>query len=176
MPRSTVRGARQDLHSGTFGGAVANPLNALAVILASLKGPDGRILIPGFYDDVVELRPEERGGVRDAARSTRRSTRQDLGAPKLFGETGYTQRSSASAGAPDVRESTACCRACTGEGAPDRCCQALAMAKVSMPLVFPDQDPREDRRLCSRRILEEGERQKTVEDDAHPHARRQSRG
>ena len=50
-----VRGANVDLHSGTFGGAVANPLNALATILASLKGPDGRILIDGFYDPVRPL-------------------------------------------------------------------------------------------------------------------------
>ena len=55
-----VKGANVDLHSGTFGGAVANPLNALAVILASLKGPDGRIQIDGFYDDVRPLEQWER--------------------------------------------------------------------------------------------------------------------
>ena len=55
-----VRGAKSDLHSGTFGGAVANPCNALAVILASLKGPDGRIQIPGFYDSVRPLEDWER--------------------------------------------------------------------------------------------------------------------
>src|SRR5262249_58126462 len=55
-----VRGAKSDLHSGMFGGAVANPLNALATILASLKGPDGRILIDGFYDAVRPLEDWER--------------------------------------------------------------------------------------------------------------------
>ncbi len=55
-----VHGAKMDLHSGTFGGAVANPCNALAVILASLKGPDGRIQIPGFYDAVRPLEDWER--------------------------------------------------------------------------------------------------------------------
>src|SRR3954468_3031503 len=55
-----VQGARSDLHSGTFGGAVANPCNALAAILASLKGPDGRIQIPGFYDSVRPLEQWER--------------------------------------------------------------------------------------------------------------------
>ncbi len=55
-----VRGARTDLHSGTFGGAVANPCNALATLLASLKGSDGRIRIAGFYDDVRPLEDWER--------------------------------------------------------------------------------------------------------------------
>ena len=55
-----VQGANRDLHSGTYGGAVANPLNALATILASLKGADGRIQIPGFYDSVKPLADWER--------------------------------------------------------------------------------------------------------------------
>ena len=48
-----VVGSAVDLHSGGYGGAVENPANALAQIIAALKGPDGRIRIPGFYDDVV---------------------------------------------------------------------------------------------------------------------------
>jgi len=44
-----------DLHSGTYGGAVQNPVNALAHIIAALKDPDGRIRIPGFFDDVADL-------------------------------------------------------------------------------------------------------------------------
>lgn len=55
-----VRGPYQDVHSGQHGGAIANPVNALATIIAALKGPDGRIAIPGFYDDVVDLTPAER--------------------------------------------------------------------------------------------------------------------
>ncbi|MDE2976075.1 MAG: M20/M25/M40 family metallo-hydrolase [Acidobacteriota bacterium] len=56
-----VRGAGRDLHSGTFGGAVANPLNVLGTMLAALRDPrDGRILVPGFYDDVRPLGAEER--------------------------------------------------------------------------------------------------------------------
>jgi len=55
-----VQGPNSDLHSGSFGGAVANPCNALAWILAQLKGEDGRIRIPGFYDDVRPLSDEER--------------------------------------------------------------------------------------------------------------------
>src|SRR5262249_50460880 len=55
-----VQGANRDLHSGTYGGAVANPLNALAKILASLKDADGRIQIAGFYDNVKPLADWER--------------------------------------------------------------------------------------------------------------------
>ena len=47
-----MTGTAVDLHSGGYGGAVQNPANALATILAALKGPDGRIRVPGFYDDV----------------------------------------------------------------------------------------------------------------------------
>ena len=55
-----VRGTRSDLHSGSFGGAVANPNMVLAQILSQMKDKGGRIKIPGFYDDVKELREEER--------------------------------------------------------------------------------------------------------------------
>ena len=51
-----VTGTEVDLHSGGYGGAVNNPANALATIVAALKGPDGRIRVPGFYNDVVPLR------------------------------------------------------------------------------------------------------------------------
>jgi len=55
----TCRGPSRDLHSGFYGGAVTNPVNALAHVLASLQDADGRVRIPGFYDDVVEPSPEE---------------------------------------------------------------------------------------------------------------------
>src|ERR1022692_2610933 len=55
-----VRGPDQDLHSGSFGGAVPNPLHALAGLLAGLHDTDGRVMLPGFYDRVVELTPAER--------------------------------------------------------------------------------------------------------------------
>ena len=68
-----------DLHSGGYGGAVQNPANALATIIAALKGPDGRIRIPGFYDDVVAAvrRPSERRSRR--CRSTRTAYLAELG-------------------------------------------------------------------------------------------------
>jgi acetylornithine deacetylase/succinyl-diaminopimelate desuccinylase-like protein len=52
-PDRRVGGSSVDLHSGSYGGTVQNPANALCQIVAALKGPDGRVRIPGFYDDVV---------------------------------------------------------------------------------------------------------------------------
>lgn len=84
-----VVGSAIDLHSGGYGGAVQNPANALAGIIASLKGPDGRIRIPGFYDDVVALTEEDRAALAalpfDEAVYLKR-----LGLPALVGEVGYT--------------------------------------------------------------------------------------
>ncbi|HVS04090.1 MAG TPA: dipeptidase [Thermoanaerobaculia bacterium] len=85
-----VRGPERDLHSGTYGGAVANPLNALAEILASLKDPaTGRVAIAGFYDDVRPLDPEER---RELAQLPfdEEAYEADLGVDALPGEEGYS--------------------------------------------------------------------------------------
>lgn len=84
-----VQGAKTDLHSGTFGGAVANPCNALAVILASLKGPDGRIQIQGFYDKVRPLEDWERAEFAKLPFSEAEFQAQ-VGVPSLEGEAGYT--------------------------------------------------------------------------------------
>jgi acetylornithine deacetylase/succinyl-diaminopimelate desuccinylase-like protein len=84
-----IRGANRDLHSGTYGGAVANPLNALASILASLKGPDGKVLIKGFYDAVKPLEDWERSAFARLPFSER-DFQTDLGGPCLAGEAGYT--------------------------------------------------------------------------------------
>ncbi|MEA2605444.1 MAG: hypothetical protein QOI00_201 [Chloroflexota bacterium] len=84
-----VTGTAVDLHSGGYGGAVENPANALARIIAGLKDEDGRILVPGFYDDVVELNADERRLIGElpfdeAAYLAR------LGLPALHGEAGYS--------------------------------------------------------------------------------------
>ncbi|HWE37281.1 MAG TPA: dipeptidase [Isosphaeraceae bacterium] len=84
-----VQGAKTDLHSGTFGGAVANPCNALAVILASLKGPDGRIQVEGFYEDVRPLEDWERAEFAKLPFSEK-EFQASLGVPSLEGEAGYT--------------------------------------------------------------------------------------
>jgi acetylornithine deacetylase/succinyl-diaminopimelate desuccinylase-like protein len=84
-----VQGANRDLHSGTYGGAVANPLNALATILASLKGPDGKIRIAGFYDQVKPLEDWERAEFA-ALGFSEGDFQADLHVPSLEGEAGYT--------------------------------------------------------------------------------------
>jgi acetylornithine deacetylase/succinyl-diaminopimelate desuccinylase-like protein len=84
-----VQGANRDLHSGTFGGAVQNPLNALATILATFKGPDGRILVEGFYDDVRPLEDWERAEFGKLPFSED-DFRKDLAIDALFGEAGYS--------------------------------------------------------------------------------------
>ena len=78
-----------DLHSGGYGGAVDNPAIALARIITALKGPDGRILIPGFYDDVVPLTDEERRLLDDLP-FDEAAYRATVGVPALAGEAGYS--------------------------------------------------------------------------------------
>jgi acetylornithine deacetylase/succinyl-diaminopimelate desuccinylase-like protein len=84
-----LRGTKTDLHSGSFGGAVANPAFVLAQVLSQMKDRGGRVKIPGFYDDVRPLQDEERQEFAKLPFSERQY-RHDLGAPKLFGERGYT--------------------------------------------------------------------------------------
>ena len=84
-----VRGASTDLHSGSYGGAVPNPAQALAKIVASLHDETGRVAIPGFYDRVREwparVREQMRGLPFDEERY-----REETGVPALGGEAGYT--------------------------------------------------------------------------------------
>ncbi|HEY3079611.1 MAG TPA: dipeptidase [Chloroflexota bacterium] len=84
-----MTGASSDLHSGLFGGAVQNPLHALVQLLGSMRGPNGRILVEGFYDDVRPLSDEERAMIArypfDGA-----TFKAELGVDELFGEEGYS--------------------------------------------------------------------------------------
>jgi acetylornithine deacetylase/succinyl-diaminopimelate desuccinylase-like protein len=84
-----VVGAPIDLHSGSFGGVVENPANALATIIAALKGPDGRILVPGFYDDVVALTDADHAALA-ALPFDEAAYLATIGVPTLVGEAGYT--------------------------------------------------------------------------------------
>lgn len=84
-----VQGANRDLHSGTYGGAVQNPINALCAILASLKDETGRIQIEGFYDDVVPLADWERAEFAKLPFSETEFA-SDLGVADLYGESDYT--------------------------------------------------------------------------------------
>ena len=131
-----LRGTSSDLHSGVFGGAVANPAMVLAQILAQVKDRSGRIKIPGFYDDVRPLTDEERAAWR-ALPFNEKKYRRDLGAPKLAGEPGYSVLERVW-GRPTF-EVNGLLAGFTGEGA-KTVIPAVAMAKISMRLV-PDQHP-----------------------------------
>jgi acetylornithine deacetylase/succinyl-diaminopimelate desuccinylase-like protein len=86
-----VTGPALDLHSGEFGGAVLNPLEALSRILASLRDPrTGRVTVPGFYDEVVELTREERTQVAAAPFDEAAFREVAGGVAATFGENGYT--------------------------------------------------------------------------------------
>jgi acetylornithine deacetylase/succinyl-diaminopimelate desuccinylase-like protein len=131
-----LRGSRTDLHSGSFGGAVANPAMVLAQMLAQMKDRGGRIKIPGFYDEVRELSEAERAEWKRLPFNETKY-RKELGAPKLFGESGYTTLERV--WARPTFEVNGLLSGFTGDGA-KTVLPATAMAKVSMRLV-PDQDP-----------------------------------
>lgn len=84
-----VTGPNRDLHSGHFGGAVANPANVLCEILARVVGEDGRIAVPGFYDDVEELSREERDMLAGIPFDETRY-KEAIGVAALRGEKGYS--------------------------------------------------------------------------------------
>lgn len=84
-----VVGPNKDLHSGLYGGAVANPANVLAKLVASLVDEQGHVTIPGFYDDVRELTPAERKAFNKAPFSLR-NYKQALDIADVAGEAGYT--------------------------------------------------------------------------------------
>ena len=85
-----ITSAKIDLHSGIFGGAVANPITALARLLATLHDNDGRIVIPGFYDKVKPLEDWEREAWRKLPINPDEEVLRETGAPSLFGEKGYS--------------------------------------------------------------------------------------
>jgi acetylornithine deacetylase/succinyl-diaminopimelate desuccinylase-like protein len=131
-----LRGSSTDLHSGSFGGAVANPAIVLAQMLAQMKDRGGRVKIPGFYDAVVALQDEERQAWASLPFNEKKY-KKDFGIPKVYGETDYTTLERT--WARPTFEVNGLLSGFTGEGA-KTVLPAVAMAKVSMRLV-PNQDP-----------------------------------
>jgi len=131
-----LRGSNTDLHSGSFGGAVANPAFVLSQLIAQMKDRGGRVRIPGFYDDVVPLQEEERKAWASLPFNEKKF-KKDFGVPKLFGESGYTTLERI--WARPTFEVNGLLSGFTGEGA-KTVLPAVAMAKVSMRLV-PNQHP-----------------------------------
>ena len=85
-----VTGPNRDLHSGTYGGAVANPINVLCKMIASLKDENEHITIPGFYDKVQELTAEQRGRLNEAPFDLK-EYEEKLDVATVFGEKGYSK-------------------------------------------------------------------------------------
>lgn len=85
----TVRGPKKDLHSGTYGGMIMNPLNALAYIISKLQDENGHILVPGFYDDVLPLTDSERAEFKKLPYKEKEFC-AELGIRETWGEKGYT--------------------------------------------------------------------------------------
>jgi acetylornithine deacetylase/succinyl-diaminopimelate desuccinylase-like protein len=134
-----VTGPTHDLHSGHFGGAVANPANVLSAIIAALKDGDGRITVPGFYDNVRPLSAADREAMRKLP-FDEQAFLAESGAPQPSGEKGYSTHERATV-RPTLDVNGIWGGYTNPEGAktvlPSRAC-----AKVSMRIV-PDQDPAE---------------------------------
>ena len=84
-----LTGPNRDLHSGSFGGSVHNPIQALAEMVATLHDKNGRVTIPGFYDDVQKLTGKERAAFKKLPWNDK-SYAKNLGVPALYGEKGYS--------------------------------------------------------------------------------------
>ncbi len=132
----TLRGPARDLHSGIFGGTVDNPAMALCQLLGKLRDKNGRVAIPGFYDDVQPLSAYEREQLARLPFNAR-EYQKFLGVPRLFGERGFTpieQRS-----ARPTLEINGLTSGYQGEGS-KTIVPAWARAKVTTRLV-PNQNP-----------------------------------
>ncbi|MBQ1936877.1 MAG: dipeptidase [Bacteroidales bacterium] len=142
-----VIGPNKDLHSGHYGGAVANPIQVLCEMIASLIGPDGRVTVPGFYDDVVELSRADRK-LLSKAPFDMKEYKEFLGVDALRGEKGYTPLERTG-----IRP---CLDVCgiyggyTGEGA-KTVLPSEATAKISMRLV-PNQRSSKITKLFAKHI------------------------
>ncbi len=130
-----VTGPNRDLHSGVYGGAVANPATILAKLIASLHDENNHITIPGFYDDVVELSAAEREALNKAPFDIEDYI-TDLGVEEVWGEKGYTTLERT--GTRPTLEVNGIWGGYIGEGA-KTVLPSKASAKISMRLV-PNQN------------------------------------
>lgn len=130
-----VTGPNRDLHSGVYGGAVANPATILCQMIASLHDENNRVTIPGFYDNVVELSDEERAALNSAPFDLE-EYKKDLGIDDVWGEKGYSTFERT--GTRPTLEVNGIWGGYTGPGA-KTVLPSKAYAKISMRLV-PGQD------------------------------------
>ncbi|MGA7723430.1 MAG: dipeptidase [Ignavibacteriaceae bacterium] len=142
-----VSGPKADLHSGTYGGAVGNPINILAEIIAKLHDKNGRINIPHFYDDVLKITTKEKENIKKLKFSEKKFA-AETGVRMLDGEKGYTTLERIW-----VRPTLDCngiWGGFTGKGA-KTVIPSKASAKISMRLV-PNQDPNKIAKLFTKYI------------------------
>ncbi len=142
-----MRGPNRDVHSGVYGGAIQNPLHAMARLLASMRSPEGKILVQGFYDGVRPLTPQDRADIA-AVPFDEQAYMDDLGVTDLFGEPGYTARERA--WARPTLEVNGLWGGFTGEGT-KTVIPSEAHAKITCRLV-PDQDPAQIVELLRRHV------------------------
>jgi acetylornithine deacetylase/succinyl-diaminopimelate desuccinylase-like protein len=140
-----VEGANRDLHSGVYGGAVANPINVLSRMIASLHDENGRITIPGFYDQVDELSKSEREAINKAP-FILDDYKKEIGIEDIVGENGYTTIERT--GIRPTLDCNGIWGGYTGEGA-KTVLPSKASAKISMRLV-PNQSPDEITQLFTK--------------------------
>ncbi|HYG39360.1 MAG TPA: dipeptidase [Cytophagales bacterium] len=133
-----VTGPNRDLHSGVYGGAVANPITVLCEMIASMKDENNHITIPGFYDKVRTLNQEERAAINKAPFNLE-DYKKDLGIEEVLGETGYTTLERT--GIRPTLELNGIWGGYIGEGA-KTVLPSKAYAKISMRLV-PNQSSAE---------------------------------
>ncbi len=133
-----VTGPNRDLHSGTYGGAIGNPINILSKMIASMTDESNRITIPGFYDKVVELSEKERVKIAKAPFSEE-EYKEELEVDALAGEAGYTVLEQL--GIRPTLDVNGIWGGYTGEGA-KTVLPSKAHAKISMRLV-PNQNSKE---------------------------------
>lgn len=134
-----VRGASHDLHSGVYGGAAPNPFQAVAEIIAGLKGPDGKIRIPGFYKRVKKPSKKELDAWRRLPFNEKQYLKKEVGSSSLVGEKGFNVLERT--WARPTLEVHGIRGGFTGDGA-KTVIPAVATAKISMRLV-PEMDPKE---------------------------------
>ena len=155
----TVKGPSGDLHSGVYGGAVANPATAVARLVASLHDAEGNIAIEGFYDEVRPLEQWERDMWADVPGMTEQDMLAITGSPALFGEPGYS--SAERLWARPTAEVNGIAGGYQGEGS-KTVLPAEAMAKFSFRLV-PDQDPKDIMKKVQAHLEEHAPEGVTVE-------------
>jgi len=142
-----MAGPNRDLHSGSFGGAVANPINKMAQLISKLQDKNGRVTIPGFYDDVIKLTKKEKENFK-ALKFSDKKFAKELGIDELNGEKGFSTPERL--WARPTFDCNGIIGGFTGKGA-KTVIPSKVTAKISMRLV-PDQNPNKIAKLFERYI------------------------